>query len=222
MKNSNSYSRGIMRQAMAGLGVALCVSTSAFAFSDVTETRNVDPFHGIRILGGVELKVNVGGDQTLQVTADKKHMNMIETDVDDGILIIGQEDHDDSWFDKDEDITVTITMPSLSLLDVRGAIDGTIKGVESDKIAIEIRGAAGVKVEGTCGALELEIAGAGAVDAEKLICKSVDVSLRGTGYASVYATEAVDADLRGVGAINIYGDPKSVKKSMRGIGVIND
>ena len=137
------------------------------------------------------------------------------------IIDTEEDDEDRSWFDSDDSVTVKISMQTLELLDIRGAIDGEIEDVDSGKIKIEIRGAAGVEIDGKCGELELEIAGAGAVEAEDLKCESVDVSLRGTGYASVYASEKVDADLRGVGAININGDPKVVNKSMRGIGAIN-
>lgn len=225
MKNSNSFGRGMARQAVAGLGLALCVSTSSFAFAggDVTETRDVETFHSIRVMGGIELRVKAGAEQKLEISTDERFMKYVETKVRDGVLIIDTEedDEDRSWFDSDDSVTVKISMQTLELLDIRGAIDGEIEDVDSEKIKIEIRGAAGVEIDGKCGELELEIAGAGAVEAEDLKCESVDVSLRGTGYASVYASEKVDADLRGVGAININGDPKVVNKSMRGIGAIN-
>lgn len=225
MKNSVSFGRGMVRQAAAGLGVALCVSTGAFAFAggDVTETRDVQSFHSIRVMGGIELKVKVGRDQQLDITADDDFIENVETEVRDGLLIIDTEDREEdrSWFKTDESVTVTISMPTLELLDIRGAIDGEIEDVDSETLKIDIRGAAGIEIDGKCGELELEISGAGAVEAEDLKCKNVEVSLRGTGYASVYASEKVDADLRGVGAINISGDPKVVNESVRGIGVVN-
>ncbi len=225
MKKSISFGRGVIGQAMAGLGIALCVSTSSFAFaaSDVTETRDVQAFHSIRVAGGIELRVKVGNSQKLDITADEEFMQHVETEVRDGILIIDTEEDDDrSWYESDQSVTVRISMPELQLLDIRGAVDGEIDGIDAEKLVIDIRGAAGIDLDGKCGELELEIAGAAAVDAEDLECKNVDVSLRGTGYATVYASEKVDADLRGVGVINIEGDPKIVKQSVRGIGVIND
>ncbi len=225
MKNSISFGRGVIGQAVAGLGVALCISTSSLAFAggEVTETRDVQAFHGIRVDGGVELRVKVGKDQKLDVTADDEDIKQVETIVEDGVLIIDtKEDDDRSWYESKRAIEVEISLPELKYLDIRGAVDGEIDGVDSDNITIDIRGAAGIEIDGKCGELELEIRGAAAVNAEDLKCESVNVSLRGTGYASVYASEKVDADLRGVGAINIEGEPKSVKKAMRGIGVIND
>ncbi|MEX0300073.1 MAG: head GIN domain-containing protein [Kordiimonas sp.] len=225
MKNSFSFGRGVTKQAVAGLGVALCVSTSSFAFAggEVTETRDVQAFHGIRVDGGVELRVKVGKDQKLDITADDEDIEKVETIVEDGVLIIDtKEDEDRSWYESKRAIEVEISLPELKYLDIRGAVDGEIDDVDSENITIDIRGAAGIELDGKCGELELEIRGAAAVDAEGLKCESVNVSLRGTGYASVHASEKVDADLRGVGAINIEGEPKTVKKAVRGIGVIND
>lgn len=225
MKKSISFGRGVIGQAAAGLGIALCISTGGFAFAggDVTETRDVQAFHSIRVAGGIELRVKVGKDQKLDITADEDFMPHVETEVRDGVLIIDtEEDEDRSWYESDQSVNVRITMPELQLLDIRGAVDGEIDGIDAEKLVVDIRGAAGIEIDGKCGELELEIAGAAAVDAEDLECKSVDVSLRGTGFASVYASEKVDADLRGVGAINIEGNPKKVKKSVRGIGVINN
>lgn len=224
MKNSSSFGRGVVRQAVAGLGVALFVSTSGFALMrDVTETRDVEAFHSIRVTGAIELRVDVGKEQHVEITTDDDFMKYVETEVRDGVLIIGTDREEDrGWFDSDDKVDVEISLPELNEIDIRGAVDGEIKGVKANEFMVDIRGAGHLEISGTCGDLELDIAGTGAVEAEDLKCENVDVSLRGAGMASVYASGKVDADLRGVGAINIDGDPKTVKKSVRGIGVIND
>lgn len=224
MKNSNSYTRGIIKQAVAGLGVALFVSSSSFAIFDdiVTETRDVKPFETVRIAGGMQLEIIVGEKQHLIVKADEDQIADVETIVRDGVLIIGTDQDEDSWSWGEADVQVKITVPSLKALDVRGAVDGIIKGIDAEDFVIDVRGAGKIEAKGKCVNLMVDIAGAAAVEADALKCENVEVSLRGTGFASVYASESVDADLRGVGVIDISGHPKKIERDIRGIGIIND
>lgn len=224
MKNSISYFRGATKQALAGLSLALFVSSSGFAIFDdpVRETRDVKPFESVRIDGSVELLIIVGEKQSLTVTADEDFISRIVTKVHDGELLIAQENESRSWSWDDGDVEIKITVPALKAIDVRGAVDAHIKGLNEENFAIEVRGAANLEITGKCVNFDLDIAGTAAVEADRLMCENVNVSLRGTGFASVYASESVDADLRGVGVIDIEGNPKRVEQNVRGIGIIND
>ena len=101
---------------------------------------------------------------------------------------------------------------------IEGAADVDITGIDSDSFLLEIDGAGDVTLEGTCGEVEIEINGAGDIDAEEFECKSVDITINGAGDADVYASESVRAVLNGVGDITVYGNPSRVRPSIHGLG----
>jgi len=66
---------------------------------------------------------------------------------------------------------------------------------------------------GSCGTLDVDMAGLGEIRAEELECDNVDVDLAGMGEISVYASKSVSADAAGMGNIEVYGNPEDVEKS---------
>jgi hypothetical protein len=58
------------------------------------------------------------------------------------------------------------------------------------------------------------------VDAKALLAEEVDISLEGIGAAKVYASDKLRAVVQGIGSLNYYGNPRSVKKDVSGIGSV--
>ena len=54
---------------------------------------------------------------------------------------------------------------------------------------------------------EVELAGAGVLDAKSLICRNADIEISGAGTAEVSVTDKLFADMDGVGSLRYYGDP---------------
>ncbi len=187
----------------------------------VTEDRDVETFTKIRIKGGIELDLKAGGDQSLSVTTSDNRIGYVETSVSDGILTIDLEDEGRKRFWNNTDVDVVISVASLEGIEVLGAVDGTLEGVNSDVFEIDIKGAADLNISGSCKQLNLDMKGAGDIDADDFKCENVDVDLKGAGDQRVYASEAVDAFMGGVGNIAVYGDPKDVSKRVGGIGNIS-
>lgn len=231
MKHASSIRQGVFGLALAGLAGATFLSTTSGAtmiFHDghgkeVTVTRDVKDFTKIRIKGAFELKLEAGKDFSVTLEGDEEDVERVETYVRNGTLVIDNaDDHDDDnniHFDSDG-VELTITMPTLEEFEVLGAVDADLKNIDSEKFAIELKGAGSIEIEGKCGELELELKGAGEVDAEDLKCADVEVDVKGVGEAKVYASESVDADVSGIGAITVYGEPKSVRQSDSWMGKI--
>jgi len=110
-------------------------------------------------------------------------------------------------------IKATITLPSLRGLDITGIGAGEINGIKSDRLDIEVAGISDMELSGTCGSLDVDMAGLGELRAEDLKCDDVDVDLAGMGEISVYASKSVTADAAGMGNIEVYGNPEEVEKS---------
>lgn len=235
MRHSSSFRRpSVGRKALAGLmaaGVGATVlysvaSTASMAYerdgSDrVTEARDISGFTRIQVRGAIELELTAGKDHSISIRTREDRMEDVITELDGDTLVIDMEDgRRNSWWDN-ADVDVTITMPMLAELEVLGAVDGEIYAVESDELEIDVRGAADVEIEGTCGTLTLDVKGAGDIDADDLKCANVEVDVKGAGSASVFASDSIDARVSGVASISVYGDPKDVRKHAGGLSSIS-
>lgn len=223
MKKFTTLRRSVTALAMAGAActsmLAMTPAVAAFDSSQTSEVRDLPTFTKIRVKGGLELDLVAGKDQRVEVSA--KRLAEVETYVRGDTLVIDMDhDDDDGIHLNNDDIHVTISMAMLEELEVLGAVDGELSGIDSKNLRIDIKGAGDVEIDGTCGALELEIKGAGDVDAEELICKDVEVRVKGVGDARVYASESVDADVSGIGSITVYGEPAKVRQSDGFLGSI--
>ncbi|MFC4346279.1 head GIN domain-containing protein [Kordiimonas lipolytica] len=223
MKHANTIRRSVFGLALAGLAGATILTPAATALMamhpehvEVVKDRDVKDFTKIRIKGAMELKLEAGESFSLKVEGDDDDVARLESYVRNGTLTLDNANDDDDdgniHFNSD-DIKVTITMPTLEEFEVMGAVDAEIKGLKSENLLIDLKGAGAIELEGTCGSLDLELKGAGEVDAEDLECADVEVSVQGVGEAKVFASESVDADVSGIGSITVYGEPKKVHQS---------
>lgn len=209
MKNK----RKIMTAALALLMGATMLSTPAAA-QDASETRDVSEFSRVVVEGAMDININVGGRQEVEVSADRGYLSRVETRVEGDTLYISQEGR--RW--RNIDVEITISVNNLSAFIIEGAADADISGIDSDSFLLEIDGAGDVTLEGTCSDAEYEINGAGDIDAEDFKCKTVDITINGAGDADVYASESIRAELNGVGDITVCGDPDRVRPSINGLG----
>jgi len=195
------------------LGTTMFVSTS-LADDEATESRDVDEFTRIVIEGAMDLVIEVGGSQSVEVTTDEDYLSRVETRVDEDTLYISQKGR--RW--RNADVDIEITVRSLDRIYLEGAADIDVTGIDSDMFELEIDGAGDITLEGSCDTVSIEINGAGDIDAEDLKCKSVYVIINGAGDVDAYASESVEAELNGVGDITICGDPSSVRPRIHGLG----
>lgn len=212
-------SKGLAAGIAILMGATMMISPALAA--DDSETRDVAEFSRIVIEGAMDIDVSVGERQNVEVSADHGYLDRVETRVNNDTLYISQEGR--RW--RDGDIEVTISVENLDAFIIEGAADVDITGIDSDSFLLEIDGAGDVTLQGTCGEVEIEINGAGDIDAEEFECKSVDITINGAGDADVYASESVRAVLNGVGDITVYGNPNRVRPSIHGLGsfeVIDD
>ena len=168
------------------------------------------------------MEIKVGDSQSVTVTTTESMMKTLETSVEGGVLMIDtDEDKSENNWSQDDSVKITITMTRFEAMEVRGAVDAEISGIDSESVLIDIKGAAEIDVDGTCGSFELAIKGASDVNARKLECDHVEVDIKGAGDAKVYASKSVDADISGVGNIDVYGNPDKVRDDAGFLGSIN-
>lgn len=92
-------------------------------------------------------------------------------------------------------------------IEVIGATSLYMYNVKTEHLSLGVKGAASMDIIGATDILEVEIEGAGSVDAKTLVCKKAEVEISGAGSAELSVTDELLADVDGVGALGYYGDP---------------
>jgi hypothetical protein len=183
-----------------------------------TETRDLGNFDAVEISGAYTVKIASGGKNSLQIEADDNLLPLIKTEVRGGRLVISSKEN----FNTRKSPVVTISMPDVKKVETSGASNFEISGVKNELLELKLSGASSMDLAGETGALKIDMAGAGSIDAKNLHAKSVDLNTSGAGSASVYATDALNVAISGVGSVDYYGQPKSIKKNISGFGSLNE
>ena len=212
----------------------------------LTETREVSDFNRVTLTGFGELIIRQGEEESLTIEASQEILDRIETEVQDGKLIIG---FSWSWTNWISDIlsagfTVKrvkydLTVKQLNGLAILGAARVQVTDINTDHLDLELRGAGEINFEslnaehlsvylpgagriGVAGRVreqKVTISGAGSYEAPKLESQKVKATLKGVGSARVWAVEELDVTIRGVGSVSYYGSP-TVRREITGPGTI--
>jgi hypothetical protein len=111
-------------------------------------------------------------------------------------------------------------MPSLTSFDAEGAGLAQLNNVQGDRLDVDYRGAGRLVINGKVRHVRIDAEGVGEVDTKGLIAQEADVSFEGIGAVSIYASEKLTADVEGMGNLTYYGNPRTVNKSVSGIGSV--
>jgi hypothetical protein len=202
----------------------------------VTEKRSVDDFDGLRIAGNFEVILAESNQPNVQINTDENLLDFIDTEVKAGILRITQEK---KLISKSK-IRILIYYQELNEIRAMGAaliknedylssedLEIVMEGagaidlkIISDKLLVELSGAGVISLAGEVQEQELNLMGAGKLEAFDLDSKECDVSVGGLGGAEIYVTERLNAKIEGVGSIKYDGQPEDINTEIKGLGKI--
>lgn len=182
--------------------------------------RTVPSFIAINAKGAFAMTVEVGKAQSVLVSGDERFVNAITTSVVDNELQIFMAEKTNYKGGKNGP-RITITVPSLSRVKVEGAGETILNKINTDRIDISYLGAGHLEANGKVKYLRLNAKGVGEVDTKALKAERVDVNFEGVGDVSVYASDLLNAVAKGMGQLSYYGKPKTVNKSVAGIGSVS-
>lgn len=137
-------------------------------------------------------------------------------------------------------VSVFITFKNLEQLKIEGGIklrtrgyvelNNLFVGVEgganielqtkANDISIESEGGVMFELDGVAQSLDVQLSGAGHIDAGELECKEVSFKIEGVGTGRVFATETLYAQINGVGKIRYLGNPE-VTENIDGLGSVD-
>jgi hypothetical protein len=208
------YTRRAMMRSILFV-IALFGSFSAFAGEQI---RNVTSFTSIRSQGAMVVYVEVGKPLSVRVVGDDKTLSKVSTDVfGEELLISFKEKHS---LRSSEALTIYVSMPNLTRYKMEGAGKTIVNNVQGESLTLLYEGVGMLSVNGKVKNLKLSAEGIGMVDAKNLIADDVNASVEGIGSVRVFATEKLVASVDGIGSLHYYGNPRSIKKTISGIGSV--
>lgn len=200
--------------------VAMILSSillASFAHAD-EQNRSVPAFKAINNRGAFNLVIEVGKAQSVLVRGDDKFVSRVVTEVVGDELMVSYRDKNSIKIS--DNAQVTVTLPELNKFKMEGAGLTTINNVAGQRFEVDYEGVGKLNVSGKVQMLRLKVQGVGMVDTKALIAEVADVSVEGVGSVTVYASERLKANVQGIGSLNYYGNPRSVSKSVEGIGSV--
>lgn len=208
------------------------------AFSQNRETRDVADFDEVVMKLSGKVYIKLGDKNEVVLEGEESVLEDVETDVRGGRLTIGQEGRSRwSWKSSRTRLNVYITVKELNGALVSGS--GNIIGQDvfkSDDFTVSVSGAGDIELEldakdvdsrisgagnielsGSAQYSKLSISGSGKYLAEEMKVDAYEVSISGSGRASLNAQESLDVRISGSGSVYYRGRP-SVNSKVAGSG----
>lgn len=169
------------------------------------EERTVNDFSSVQLQLPADVLVVVGEPTSITLSGDDNLLALIETDVENGRLVIDRQRGKNPRFRKGLDIR--IGTPDLSRFEVEGSGDVEIRNLSSDNFHVAIEGSGDVVASGTTDYLEARIEGSGDMKLERLAAQEATVSISGSGDIRVNVASSLRYKISGSGDIRYDGSP---------------
>lgn len=203
----------------------------------VSQSRTVKNFNRIQCSFG-ELSVTQGDRETLTITAEKRLLDRIVSEVRDGTLYLYPQPN--TPFVTFNRVKFDLVVKHLEELNLDGVVwvkadtlnakrlqltsSGTaqiaIGALKADRLEVDLGGASELNLAGKVTHQRLRFSGGSRYRADLLESDAVDLEINGTGEATVWANDRLDIQINGAGNVNFYGTP-NVRQDIRGAGSIH-
>jgi len=194
----------------------------------VTQTRSINNFTGVsdRVPGRVNFKI--GPAYKVEISAQQNILDVLNTYVANGVLIIDFSDH--VRVRENANITINITAPSADHLSVSGTGDMYVEGdlvtgnlnlnssgtgkiviqkaAVNGTIAIDISGIGNISIgDGFAVNEDLRISGVGDIDLSNILAQNATTHTSGSGNMKVNLSQSLDVHISGSGTVYYRGTP---------------
>ena len=209
-----------MRAFTPVLPVVLALALTAGAAHGADQVRNAAPFTSIKAQGPFSVTVDAGaGQQSVLIRGSDKFINSLTSEVVNGELRLRMRDK--TLNNNVGDNRIVIKVAQLRAFDAEGAGEILLNNVRGERLDVNYRGAGRMEVNGQVKSLKMTAEGVGEVDTKALIANNADIRFQGVGDVKVYAKDRLDANVQGMGSLSYYGKPRTVNKSVQGIGSVS-
>lgn len=194
----------------------LLLCSTAFAEE---QNRDLPNFTSIRAQSAFGILVEVGKPQSVHVKGSEKFVNNLITEVVGDELVISYKEKN-SLIKVSDNAQVIVNIPDLSKFRVEGVGKTVVNNISGPNFALSYEGTGMLVANGKVKSFSLRATGVGAVETKNLVAEQVDARVDGIGSVTVNATDNLNASVHGIGSLTYYGHPRSVNKSVDGIGSV--
>ena len=148
---------------------------------------------------------------------------LLESVVEDGVLHVRCKEENLQRI-KGKHMSVTIYSPDLIGLELRGAGQVDIDGLDTDTLKLELRGAGDVRMKNiVCDRIDAMLKGAGSINIDSLTTEQASLALNGVGNVEVGFVNSgvVDCELKGVGNVKLRGNVRKWSSSVKDTGNVD-
>ncbi len=181
----------------------------------VIQKRDVPAFTSITTEGAFDIEVVCQKDQSLQLEGDDNILDLITTEVSNGVLRLRPK----SNYSIEDSIVVKITVPNLEGLSASGAGKMNVREIKNAKFDIDMSGAVSITASGETAELTIEASGAGKVDVQKLRAARATIEASGVAHIDVDVRDVLNVVINGPSKVSYSGDPE-VNQTINGPGTL--
>ncbi len=113
-------------------------------------------------------------------------------------------------------IAISITTPHLTNVDLSGANELRVEGLDEDELNVECSGASTLILEGEVKKFTADVSGTANLNSVKLIAENVRIDISGAADAQVYAKKFLRVSASGAAEIEYAGTPELVNVDASG------
>jgi hypothetical protein len=203
----------------------------------VSQARQPGAFRGVELTTGARVEVVTGGDDTLTIEGDDNILPLVETVVQNGVLMI-RPVKKNMQIDGRR-LRIVVRARGVDSLGVAGSGMLEAKGIRADKLTLEVAGSGALDIDGIeaksvdvgvagsgkveaagqAARAEISIAGSGKADTTRLNVQHATVSVSGSGQSLLTARGSITANITGSGNVGYYGDAQ-LTKAVAGSGTV--
>jgi hypothetical protein len=207
--------------------------------------RKTGDFHGVEVAGAIELFISQGPETKVAISAkDVNDIEIIETEVEDGVLKIHYKDNknwwNNQWNTMGHKFRAYVSAPNIQMLSSSGSggihIMNTIKGEELKvelagsgniegsihvaELSVDQSGSSNIRLKGVATKADFECSGSGNVYSPDLVTDHCELEISGSGNAEITANKEISAEISGSGNVRYKGTASIANLSTAGTGKI--
>ena len=204
-----------------------------------TETRTVTDFSSLSSHGAIDVKISYGNSNSIQIEADENLLPYIETNVENGKLIIQTTKNVN--LRSPRKTVVSISMTKITVLQLSGSgnieANGSFSSDEETKIMVSgsgnihlasasfkavnlaISGSGNIVLKGgAANSVLVSVSGSGNADCSDIAADNAEVKISGSGNAKVNVNKSLSANISGSGNVYYKGNATDISTKVMGSG----
>jgi hypothetical protein len=168
-----------------------------------TQERAVRGFRGVSAAQGIVVQIEATGTESITVRADDNLLDLIRTEVSDGILVIGVT----ASCETRNPIEVDVTAEVIEFLEAVSGARITAEDIAGPSLQCTVASGASVIAAGAVERQTVVAASGARFDGRRLLCASAEVACESGATVVVNASDEVRGSVASGASLEVVGDP---------------